>query len=242
MKSQTSVDFELCMKACGKSGRVLYAFSEFYLYFYGIAPTVLFEYFPVFGCISVAVYCVDESLEQEPGRTKGIDVKDLEQLVAKRIDVNHHINDLFRDAREYCSFEQVARAGRAEYAVEAVQRISEIRSVDFRLMHHALLQILRIAYDEEVFEWFRAFEVLMEIEDDLASVEEDELSGGYNYYCFTRNAGAEVGTRFETFRRSLENRLTTVGLQLSSRGYPRCAEVVERYRRLVPRRGVPDPN
>lgn len=241
MDSETStVDFDLCMKAVGKSGRVLYAFTEFYLYFYEIAPKFLFENFPVFGCISAAIYSVDESVEQERTVKKGIGLDHLEKLLAKRMDINDRVSDLLRDARDYCAFERAARAGRTVYDLDEVLRISEIRSVDFRLMHHALLQIRGIPYDEEVFDWFRAFEVLMEIEDDLASVREDEESGGYNYYCFARNvARANAGRVFESLRSSLESRLDTIGASLHCRGRTRCTEVVERYRLIVPRQDVP---
>jgi hypothetical protein len=241
MSPETStVNFDLCMKAVDKSGRVLYAFTEFYLYFYGIGPEFLFENFGAFGCLSIAVYCVDESVEQEGKVKKGIILDHLEELVSKTMSVNDHVSGLLRDAREYCSFERAARAGEAVYDLDDVLRISKIRSVDFRLMHHALIQIRTIPYDEEVFEWFSAFEMLMEIEDDLASVKEDGLSGGYNYYCFARNvAGTNAAAGFEALRSSLESRLLTIGSSLASRGYPRCLQVVERYRKIVPRREIP---
>src|SRR5437764_729627 len=128
MDSETStVDFDLCMKAVGKSGRVLYAFTEFYLYFYGIQPEFLFENFSVFGCLSIAVYCVDESVEQEGRVKKGIVLDHLEKLVSKRMRVNDHVSALLRDAKEYCSFERAARAGEAIYDLERVLRISKIR-------------------------------------------------------------------------------------------------------------------
>lgn len=236
----TTVDFDLCMGAVGKAGRVLYAFTEFYLYFYGIDPKFLFENFSVFGCISAAVYCVDESVEQEDSVKKGVGVDHLEQLLATRVDVNEHMSSLLRDARDYCAFERAARAGQAVYDLDEVLRISEIRSVDFRLMHHALLQIASIPYDEDVFEWFRSFEVLMEIEDDLSSVKEDAEKGGYNYYCFARNvAGTDAGRVLESLRARLERQLKTLGASLRYRGHTRCAEVIERYRQIVPRRSVP---
>ena len=236
----TTVSFDLCMGAVGKSGRVLYAFTEFYLYFYGFEPAFLFEHFSVFGCISAAVYCVDESVEQEQSPKRGVGVHDLEDLVAKRIEPNEHVSRLLRHAREYCAFEEAARAGRAMYDLAKVLRITQIRSVDFRLMHHALLQIAGIPYDDEVFEWFRAFEMLMEIEDDLSSIEEDERKGGYNYYCFARKvAGANVGHVVESVRTGLEEQLQRSGTALRQRGLKRCADVIERYRRIVPRRRVP---
>lgn len=241
MKSDTTaVDFHLCMGAVGKAGRVLYAFTEFYLYFYGIDPNFLFEHFSVFGCISAAVYCVDESIEQEGSVKRGVSVDHLEQLLAKRIKINKQVSRLLRDAREYCAFEHAARTGRAVYDLDKVLRISEIRSVDFRLMHHALLQIASIPYDGEVFEWFRAFEILMEVEDDLSSVKEDELEGGYNYYAFARNiAGADAERILESLRTTLEGQLKAIGSSLRDRGHSRCAQVVERYRRIVPRRCAP---
>jgi hypothetical protein len=239
-RETNAVSFDLCMGAIGKSGRVLYAFTEFYLYFYGIEPSFLFKHFSVFGCISAAVYCVDESVEQELSSKRGVAVDDLEELLAKRIEVDEHVSSLLRDARDYCAFEQAARSGRAIYDLQEVLRISQIRSVDFRLMHHALLQIADIPYDEEVFEWFRAFEVLMEIEDDLSSVKEDERKGGYNYYCFAKKVtGANVRHVVESVRMDLEYQLKAVGISLHHRGLTRCAHVIERYRQIVPRLRIP---
>jgi hypothetical protein len=236
----TAVSFDLCMGAIGKSGRVLYAFTEFYLYFYGIEAAFLFNHFSIFGCISAAIYCVDESVEQGLSPRRGVGVDDLEELLAKRIEVDDHVLSLLRDAQDYCAFEQAARTGRAVFDLQVVLRISKIRSVDFRLMHHALLQIAEIPYDTEVFQWFRAFEVLMEIEDDLSSIKEDERKGGYNYYCFARKvAGRNVGHIVETVRMDLEQQLKAIGASLHHRGFIRCADVIERYRRIVPRRPVP---
>jgi hypothetical protein len=210
------------------------------LHFYGIEPSFLFKHFSVFGCISSAVYCVDESIEQECSVRRGVGVDDLERLLAKRIVVDNHVSNLLRDARDYCAFEQASRTERAVFDLAEVLRISEIRSVDFRLMHHALLQIASIPHDEEVFEWFRAFEVLMEIEDDLSSVEEDERKGGYNYYCFVRKvAGANAGHVVESLRTSLEQQLMTIGTSLWNRGFIRCRQVIKRYRLIVPRHRIP---
>jgi len=180
------------------------------------------------------------TVEQEDRVKKGVGVDHLEQLVETRVHVNEHVTRLLCDARDYCAFERAARAGQAVYDLDEVRRVSEIRSVDFRLMHHALLQIASVPYDEEVFEWFRSFEVLMEIEDDLSSVADDAKKGGYNYYCFVRNiAATDAGQVLESLRVSLEQQLETLGVSLRSRGFTRCAQVFERYRRIVPRRRVP---
>jgi len=231
------------MGAVGKSGRVLYAFTEFYLHFYEIEPAFLFLNFPVFGCISAAIYCVDESVEQKLPPRRGVSVDDLEKLLRNRIKVNEHISRLLCDARDYCAFEQAARAGREVHDLREVLRISEIRSVDFRLMHHALLQLRSIPYDEEVFEWFKSFEVLMEIEDDLPTVKEDERKGGYNYYCWARKiVGEDVGPVVEGVRTGLEKKLQDIGASLFVRGFTRCSSVVEKYRGIVPRPQIPSWN
>jgi hypothetical protein len=236
----TTPSFDLFMGAVGKSGRVLWAFTEFYLYFYGIEPKFLFQHFPVFGCISTAIYCVDESIEQSLSSRSGVGVDDLEELLAKRIELSAPVLSVLCDAREYCAFERSAREGPGTYDLNQVLRVSEIRSVDFRLMHHALLQIAAIPYDEEVFEWFRAFEVLMEIEDDLPTIKEDERRGSYNYYNFVRRVtSSNVEQIVESTRTSLEQRLEDIGASLNQRGMMRCRNVVEGYRRIVPRHCVP---
>jgi hypothetical protein len=235
-----TVDFDLCMGAVGKAGRVLYAFTEFYLYFYDIKPNFLFEHFSIFGCISATIYCIDESVEQAGLRKKGVSVDQLEQLLEGKMECNEHVRSLLCDARDYCTFEQAARTGQASYDLESVLHISEIRSVDFRLMHHALLEIACIPYEREVFEWFRAFEILMEVEDDLSSISDDGRQGGYNYYCFARKvAGSKAAHLVESLRTELERDLIAIGNSLRTRGYTRCEQVFARYREIVPRICIP---
>jgi hypothetical protein len=108
-------------------------------------------------------------------------------------------------------------------------------------MHHALVQIEQVRFEREVFEWFRAFEMLMEIEDDLASIDVDERDGGYNYYCFVRRlvgAGA-VATILESVRLELEAQLARRGEILRQSGFTTCGAVIQRYRDIVPRPVVP---
>lgn len=239
-REATAVSFQLCMDAIGKSGRVLYAFTEFYLYFYELKSTFLFEHFSTFGCISAAVYCIDESVERNLLAKQAARIPDLEELLVRRVEINPHVQKLLRNAREYYAFEQSAMVGQGLYDLKEILRISEIRSFDFRLMHHALLQLADIPYDKEVFDWFRAFEMLMEIEDDLPTIKEDEETGSYNYYCFARKvAGADVSNIVEAIRIELEQRLKDIGASLYRRGFMRCDHVIEKYRKIVPRRPVP---
>lgn len=238
----TVATLDLLMGAVGKSGRVLWAFSEFYLRFYGIEPAFIFQHFPVFGCISVAIYCVDESLEAGDAKRGGIGVDELAHALHKRIKFNDHIVVLLEEAREYCACEDAARRDHGMSDLKDILRVTQIRSVDFRLMHHALLQIKGIPHDEDVFGWFRAFEMLMEIEDDLSSVEEDEQKGGYNYFCFVRRlVGAQNAAMLvERQRADLEAELAGRGTALSDRGIGSWRAVLDRYREIVPWRPVLD--
>ena len=215
------------MKAVAKSGRVLHAFSEFYLPFYGLETAFLFKHFDVFGCISAAVYCIDESIEADCLDARSPRVSDLQRLLSHRMYVDDRVLVLLEQAREYCAFEVTARSGAVVMDMPQILRATEIRSVDFRLMHHALLQRARITYDEDVFEWFRSFEMLMEIEDDLSSVDEDEQKGTYNYYCFVRRlVPASVNSLVESAVTNLEQRLNEQASALRESGRARCEDVV----------------
>jgi hypothetical protein len=228
------------MGAVGKSGRVLYAFNEFYLSFYGIEPTFLFQNFEVFGCISAAVYCVDESVEQRSSVRQAVQVNALERLVAERMSIDNHVAALLKDAKEYWAFESNMGTELLTCDLAKALRITQIRSFDFRLMHHALLQITGITYDEQVFEWFRAFEMLMEIEDDLPTLKEDEQRGGYNFYGLARRiVGVDARQVVEQTRKDLEEQLDRDGVVLRQRGYSNCSEVISKYRRIVPKPPIP---
>lgn len=223
-----------------KSGRVLYAFTEFYCYFHRLAPAFVFEHFAVFGCISAAVYSIDESVEREASARHALRVDDLARLVAERIDVDQFVSALLADAREYWTFEADVKGARTTYDLAHALRITEIRSFDFRMMHHALLQKAGVPYDQDVFDWFRLFEMLMEIEDDLSSIQQDEEQGGYNYYCFVRRlVGRDrADIVVEAVRADLEAQIIRRGALLWERGYLRCAAVFERYRAIVARRPI----
>jgi hypothetical protein len=159
-------------------------------------------------------------------------------VVAARLLVDQSVTELLADACDYWSFESRARQPGATYEMADVLRMIRIRSFDFRIMHHALLQRAGLAFDQDVFAWFRSFEMLMEIEDDLTSIQSDEERRSYNYYCFVRRlvgrAGADAAV--ETARADLEGQLARQSALLWERGFLRCAAVFERYRAIVPRR------
>lgn len=226
------VDLDLCMRAVGKSGRVLFAFEQFYLRFYGLTSEVMLRNFSVFGCISTMIYCLDNSLEEKS--SNGTTMNDLERLVSARMIIDTQVEAILAEAAEYCVLESAKLDGR-RMTLPEVHRLTDIRSVDFRLMHLALLQIAKIPAKPEIMAWFRRFEKLMEIEDDLQSIKQDRRVGGYNFFlCLSELLGVAGASRLtEETRSSLENGLHSGPFSASE--FPASKAVFTAYRNIVPR-------
>lgn len=210
-------------KGVAKSGRVLYAFSHFYLPFYGYKSHDIFWNFDPFAWISAFVYDVDETMEATGDVGAGIDrLDELRYYLAARIRVDAEVNWLFDDARTYYRFEHdVLRAG-AIYTMDTLLAVAWVRSFDLRLMHRVLSQRCMRDYRENLFTWFRSFEMLMEMDDDVSSVDVDAKHGTFNLLVLADRLSGEGGVRFiDGLRRELE-----VELHRRSREFPRAVRVI----------------
>ena len=231
--------------AIAKSGRVLGAFAHFYFPFYGRNPGDLFWQFDPFAWISSFVYDVDEEIERgRPPEDVLGRLDDLAAYLRARIALDPPVIRLFDDARRYYRFEyDVTRQG-ADYSLDDLAQITGVRSFDFRLMHRLLAQWSRGGYREVLFDWFRALEMLMEIEDDMVSVEEDRRRGTFNVVCLAIRRASDAGAAFvERLRRHVEDDLLLRRERLSNDERDLCARTLETYRGIVrrPVLGEPDP-
>jgi len=220
-----------------KSGRVLYALSQFYLPFYNCdLRTLLFDHYEVFGCLSAGIYDVDEMIEG--GVTKDDAFQRLAMLfdyLNAQLECDDFIRDRFEDARRYYAFEEQLLRGTAVYTFDDLANISAIRSFDFRIMHRALTQLIGIEPDARTFSWFRWFEMLMEVEDDLLSATEDRNRGTYNILSLATRLSLEDGIRFvEEFRHQIERNLHAFSLSFSHET-EKASSILVRYRMIVPR-------
>ena len=226
----------LSAEAVRKSGRVLFAFSSFYLPAYDLPADFMFSRYDVFGYLSAAIYEIDEQVEVGASYHKAANQLDtLAGYLAERIRIDAKIESLFEDAKEYYRFEDRV-LGRDAFDFSDVIANASRRSFDFRLMHRALVQLKAWDYDELLFDWFRKFEMKMEVEDDLQSFDEDLTRGTFNTACLVaRVAGGSAPALVEAYREELDEGIEKGLRTLSEAQKQRCGGVLSRYREIVPR-------
>lgn len=232
---EESVETRIRLGAIQKSGRVLWAFSEFYLPFYGLGVEDLFRRWGLLAGIAALVYDVDEAAEVDLATRTRPDLLVLRRFLARHITVDSRIAKLLDDARRYYDAERAMMQPDASYSFDNVIEATNLRSFDFRLMHRALVQLENEGYDEALFMWFEGFEALMEIEDDLQTVETDAQRGTFNAPNLARRVEMDATSMLELWRTEKERELCacTNGLSSSRRGI--TESVMRRYRQLVPR-------
>ena len=232
--------------AISKSGRVLYAFAYFYLPFYGYRPDEIFWQFDPFAWISSYVYEIDEEVERGVPLPQVFDrFANLSTYLSSRATLDCSIIRLFEDAHRYYTFEHDLIGKRGQYSPDDLLQITAARSFDFRLLHRVLAQRSGEIYRESLFDWFRALEMLMEIEDDILSAAKDIARNTFNVVNLALQSAPEEGAAFvEQMRRTAESELRLREKQLSKVERDLCARTLTLYRNVVARTPllIPDSN
>lgn len=170
--------------AVEKSGRVLGAFSALYFHHYDLHPLALFKHYRPLGVVSAAIYELDEAVERGAGLEEC--QCGLENIAAYIKASSGHIPAIYAhltDAYSYYRFEINCVCGDQLYSLEDLKLALSWRSFDFRVLHLVLLQILGSTPDERLLAWFHVFEMLMEIQDDKLSEDEDRRKRTMNTFC-----------------------------------------------------------
>jgi hypothetical protein len=242
VESSKLKSFAVSLHSIRKSGRVLYAFTQFYLPFYNCdLKFLLFEHYDVFGCLSAAIYEIDEMIEA--GVPPEDALRGLDQILdylKSHIDCDDYIQKRIEDANRYYNFEASLLSGIAKYGFADLVSLTKIRSFDFRLMHRALAKLSGHPYHSRTFLWFSWFEMLMELEDDLLSASEDMDRGTYNVYCLATHVSSEAAPVFiEVFRCHIERNLENCSRAFSEQQMIICKQTLSAYRQIVPRPSIP---
>lgn len=228
---------EISLNAVRKSGRVIYAFKEFYLPFYVADEGRLFmSDYDLFGGVSAAIYQIDDTVERDEGvggealRSR---LKAIGDYIFARIGQDSFISEKLEDAEQYYAFERMLKVGGSHFTLQDLARITSIRSFDFRILHRILLRILGVD-KENAGAWLNHFEQLMEIEDDLSSIEEDLSGRSFNFPALAyASAGASGAGFFVSYRDGLLLGLTSSLEKLSLPEQNACKQVFEKYRAIV---------
>jgi hypothetical protein len=224
-------------RAIAKSGRVLYAFSQFYLPLYGKEPTELFWHYDLFAWISAYIYDIDEQVEASfDPKPALLRLGHLSDFLRERIRIDCEVACLFDDALRYYRFEHEVVRGGANYTLDDLVEITSLRSFDFRILHRTLAQCSGIGYREGLFNWFRAFEMLMEIEDDMSSVEEDSTRRTFNVGSLALRLSPETAEGFVLhIRQQAESEIEVRTGSLPQAERDLCSRTMAAYRSIVPR-------
>lgn len=113
--------------------------------------------------------------------------------------------------------------------------IAEIRSVDLRIMHRVLFQLMGRPYDRSMLNAFRDLEVLMELEDDIASHPNDNRKQTFNICrLLLEHAEGMSESSVESYRSQLIKRVVSSMDALSNDQRCRFNSILKAYRIEVP--------
>jgi hypothetical protein len=227
--------------AVAKSGPVLYLFRHLYLPFYGKDDRFLVRHYAVFGWLSAFVYDADEQIEAGEAVPEALSrLDELAAYLSSFVPLDPPLLELFDDARRYYRFEhEVTRHG-GTYSLDDLVRMTRIRSFDFRLLHRALAHLAGVPCREELFAWFEAFEMMVEVEDDLCSVEEDFRRETFNAACLAERRAPGEGLAFvDHLRRDIEAELGRRAESLTGPDRRQAAAALAFYREVSVRPEIP---
>jgi len=228
----------ISLKALEKSGRVLKAFSLIYLPFHGLPLEELFEYYGTFAFVSASIYQVDELNERgEEKSTPPLD--EIRTFLLRRGLLDDSTAEHLNEGELYLAFERRLRRESPQDLEEIVTAMKRSSS-DFRLLHCLLHRFLEKPYCASVFDAFASLEMLMEMDDDISSYEEDVAGNTFNFL-----RGLKL-LRLSNVRETAESLRSRVICQIeefsSTLPQPisaRYSASVETYLRLVPTPSVP---
>jgi hypothetical protein len=228
-------------KAVAKSAPVLYHLRHLYLPFYGKDGRFLVRHYGVFGWLAAFIYDADEQIEDGDAVPEALArLDELAAYLARFVPLEPPILALFEDARRYYRFEREATRQGGAYSLDDLVRMTRIRSFDFRLLHRALAHLAGGPCREELFAWFEPFEMMIEVEDDLCSLEEDFHRETFNAACLAERCAPGQGLAFVArLRRDLEAELDRRAEALTEPDRRQAAAALAFYREVSVRPEIP---
>lgn len=171
---------DVSAKALCKSGRVHKALCALYFPFYSLNVDFFFDHFGAFSVIEGIIYDIDEGNENgSPASWVAGACSQLKERLAE-FGIRSKYSELqLKSALRYWTCER-KHYQRIPLGLAEVRLASRLRSFDLRLLHLAALTFASRSFDHAAFRGFAAFEAIMELDDDLASQEKDQLAGTFN--------------------------------------------------------------
>ena len=216
---------QVATEALIKSGRVHKAFCRLYLPFYDLSDDFFLDHFGIFASIEAWVYENDNWNEICNPGSGPRDISEVAEFIEKQQLRSSHFSIFLRSGIKYWLLERRLAAGDVP-AIRDVLVGARLRSFDFRLLHLTALVLSGIPIDRQVFRRFSQFEAIMELDDDLGTIEEDQDRKAFNIASSIRSYGNEC---FGRYKHELVSRFKmTMGVDV------RFRLVARRYVELVP--------
>jgi hypothetical protein len=228
-------------RAVAKSATVLYHLRHLYLPFYGRDDRFLVRHYGVFGWLAAFIYDADEQVEEGDAVPEALArLDELAAYLAPSVPLDPPVRALFEDARRYYRFEREATRQGGAYSLDDLVEMTRIRSFDFRLLHRALAHLAGGPCREELFAWFEPFEMMIEVEDDLCSLEEDFRRATFNVACLAERRAPGEGLAFvDRLRQDLAAELGRRAEALTDPDRRQAAAALAFYREVSVRPDVP---
>lgn len=220
-------------KAIEKSGRVLKAISLLYLPFHGLKPSELFDFYGPIAFVSSAIYQSDELNERDKIITIPV-LETIREYLTGRGFLDERILRYLQDGERYLAYERHFRRT-ASLNPEEIFSIMRWRSFDFRILHCLLHRFIGKPYAPEVFNVYEAFEILMEIDDDIGSYEDDLNVGTFNFLCaLSLIPSIDAKMTGEAFRCNVVRQIEESRRSLPSTESEKILEILNSYSNIVP--------
>lgn len=226
-------------KAIEKSGRVLKAIALLYFPFHGLKPSELFEFYGPLAFVSSAIYQSDELNERNNAATIS-SLKAVKEYLAHQGFLDEWTKRYLQDGENYLSYERHFRTIPPRN-LEEIFTVTRWRSFDFRILHCLLHRFIGKPYTPLVFGAYEAFEMLMEINDDIGSYEDDLSAGTFNFLCaLSLLSPADIKETAEAFRRNVTRQIGESRKLLPTAESEKFAEILNVYSSIVPEPVIPN--
>lgn len=217
---------QVTSEALIKSGRVHKAFCRLYLPFHDLTDDFFLDHFGVFACIEAWVYEKDDWNEVCHPGSGPRSISEIAMFIEKQQLHSAYFSIFLRSGIKYWQLERRLAAG-VITPIRDVLVAARLRSFDFRLLHLAAIGLAGTPINRQVFRKFAQFEAIMELDDDLRTIEDDQDRKVFNIASLVQSYGQDYLTRYKLelisrFRMTMEKET-------------KFRLVAERYMDLVPR-------
>ena len=145
-----------------------------------------------------------------------------------------------RDGEQYLAYERAFRRNNRPTDLKEIVMVMKWRSADFRILHCLIHQLIGKAYAPTTFQAYEAFEMLMEIDDDINSYAQDSAAGTFNFLrALSLLPSTQPNETATLFRQDLLQQIHDLRKALPPEQSSAFSLVLQQYSELVPEPMIP---